>query len=191
MKRQQWIVIGAFGAAFGLFIWLGWFALIKPVNKQREAKEAELKEAEAKLQEARTQAAQHEKFQALSENIKRDLALVSQRLDPVFSRSDFYGMLSAFGNTLGVSEYKWEAKPRAKTKEGGTGNLEEIPVTLTFKAGYHHVGALLTALASEQRLLVADKMTLKGNLDYQPSKPPMEAKVDMRVFLEPLPEAGK
>lgn len=191
MNKKQGIVIGVFAATFVALSYLGWAFLAQPVAREIEAKQAELTAAQAKLAEAQSKAAQHDKFQALAENIKRDLSLVTQRVDPRLSNTDLYKMVSSLGNRLGLPDYSYEDKFRKPTKEAGLAGMDEILVSLKFKCDYHHVGALVNAALSQERMVVPDKINLKGNILQSKGKPTVEGEMDLRIFLETVKAAGQ
>ena len=186
MKRQQYIVMGVFAALFLAVTYLGWALLVKPVNADIDAKTAELQTAQDKLKEAESKAAQHDMFQALAENIRRNLLFISGRVDPVMETKDLYTLLSSMGNRLALPNYAFTVKARAKSKSGA-GNMDEFPINVTFNAGFHQVGLFLTWAISQNRLIVPDKLSLTPLTPQDESIPTLSANMDMRLVLETAP----
>src|SRR5687768_11928155 len=127
------VVIGVFAAAFLALGWLGWAFMVQPVRRSIDEKRAELEGAQAKLKDAQAKAAQHDKFQALAENIKRDLNFVTRRVDPIMPASELYRTLSMLGNRLALPDFVYEDSPRIRTKDPGLAGMDEVPVRLKFK----------------------------------------------------------
>lgn len=191
MKRKQYLVMGIFGALFAVLSYLGWAFLAKPVRAKITQRSADLKTAQDKLVEAHAKAAQHDKFQALAENIRRDLLFVSGRVDPVLPTTDLYRLLSSMGNRFALPNYMFESKPRDRSKDAGLTSMDEIPIKVKFKAGYHQVGLFLTWAISQDRLIVPDKFLLLSIAPHDESIPSLQVIMDMRLFLEPSKAAAK
>src|SRR5260221_12036198 len=181
--------MGVFAALFAALGYLGWAILVQPVQAKITARSGDLKVAKDKLAEAQFKAAQHDKFQALAENIRRDLVFISGRVDPVLPTQDLYKLLSSMGNRFGLPGYFFEVKARAKSKDAGMGTMDEYPIKVKFKSGFHHVGLFLAWAISQDRLFVPDRFVLAAAPPLGDNAPILTADIDMRIFLEPPKEA--
>jgi Tfp pilus assembly protein PilO len=164
LKRQHWIVVGAFGGGLILVAWLGWFFVAKPLSASIQT-EVETRDAKrVALETARAKAAQYEKFQAQAENYKRDLNFINRRLDPDFSLNELVKIISSLANRAGVNNLTYEFKERTVFKDTKLPGMDRIPVTVKFKAGYHVAAELISEAISQNRILVPEKLTFKGDL---------------------------
>lgn len=183
MNRKHMIVLGSFVIAFGVVSFMGWKLLIQPVDKKIKAKRAEVDEVDKKLKDAKSKAAQYDKFKAQAENIRRDLTLISQRLDSDFSLREVNRMASRFyaGSNLKVESVL--LGKREKSKEPGFANLDNALFVITFKGGFHEIGEYFNAAVSGNRMVVPTILDFKVGEEFLRA-PTVSGTFTMGVFLE-------
>jgi Tfp pilus assembly protein PilO len=186
VNRKHMIVVGSFAAAFAAVAYLGWALLIQPVNKKIAAKLAEKDDVSKKLETAKRQAAQYDKFRAQAENIRRDLNLISRRLDADLSMREMNRLNSRFLSYSGLAVDKVSAEKRERSKEAAFGGLDAVPFTITFKGGYHQVGNFINAMLAGQRLLVPQGLTFNQVADADlASGSTVDGILKISLFVEP------
>jgi Tfp pilus assembly protein PilO len=176
--------MGVFALLFAALSYLGWALVVKPVNVKIEERSKDLEDAKKKLSEAQIKAAQHDKFQALAENVRRDLVFISSRVDPVLGKSELYRIFSLMGNHLALPNYTFIPKERTGSKDAGIQTMEEIPVEVTFVGGYHDVGQFLSWAISQDRMVIPDRLNLTQMTPQGDGLPSISADIFMRVVLE-------
>ena len=154
MNRKHYIVLGAIVAALVAESVLGWTQVIKPAKAEIAKLEAEKDDVSKKLQEAKSKAAQYDKFRALSENIRRDLNFVVQRLDGDLGRKELYRMFAELANSPDLTKQTFVIAKRDKSRVPGFSALDEVPVTFDFLTNYHGLGNFLNAAVSNRRVLI-------------------------------------
>jgi Tfp pilus assembly protein PilO len=184
VSRKHWVVVAIFGVGFGLIGYLGWFLLVAPVRGDIAAKQEELSNAKKKLEEAQAKAAQKEKFQAMAENVRRDLALVASRVDPVLPVTELYYIFSSLGNRLALPKYEFAEKPREGVKDTALPGMERIPLKVKFQTGFHQAGQYLNSIVSLDRLMVLEGFTLKAPPLLDGVRPPIDCEMELSLFLE-------
>lgn len=186
MNRMHWIAVGGLIVGLVLLGFAGWQFLLHPLDIAYEAKLAEKTTAEEKLKETKSRAAQFERFQAEAENVRRDLEFYTRRLDPQFPASELYSLVGSLGNSLNLSDWSYEVKPRDKSKTGGS-DLDEVFVRMKFKADLEQTGRLLNACLGQSRIVVPDTLVLlrvdDPNGFYRET---VDAVLEMRVFISSM-----
>lgn len=192
MKKRQWIVVGALAVGFVVLAWLGWAFLLSGVKKGIRAAEDERTQLEEQLKAAKAKKAQYEKFQAQAENVRRAHLFLTQRLDPQVRVMDFYRQLNALGTRLGLTQFRFESNDtkRVLSKLPGVTGLDEQLFNFNFRGRYNHVGEFINGANSMDRLMVAERVTLSPVIDSR-ARDTVEAKIEMKLYLETRKEAGK
>ena len=186
------IVVGSFAATFAAVAYLGWALLIKPVDKKISAKLAEKDDVSKKLETAKRQAAQYDKFRAQAENIRRDLNLISRRLDADLSMREVNRLTSRFLSYSALRVEKVSVEKRERSKEASFAGLDAIPFTVTFKGGYHQVGNFINAILAGQRLLVPQSLDIKQVSDADlASGSTVDGTLKISLFVEPAGTGAK
>ncbi len=180
MKRQHYIVVGAFAVGFCLMVWLGWFFVASPLNIQIDEKVTLREEKKVKLATTLTKATQYDKFQAQAENFKRDLQFINRRLDPQFSYNEMTRIFSSLANTGGLSNFSFEFKPREPLKDAKLPNMDVVPVIIKFKSGYHAAAEFVSNAVSQNRLVVPERVMMKGDA----AQGVIQCEIEFRVVLE-------
>jgi Tfp pilus assembly protein PilO len=161
MNRRHLIIIGVFAGAFLALGYLGWALLIKPVDAKIVAKAAERDAAQQQLTDAKSQAAQYDKFRAQAENVRRDLGLISQRLDADLSQREESRIIDRIMTGAGTRAWKITTMvDRAPSKIPGFTTLDQIPITYEFDGGYHELGEIFNRIVSNARILCPESIEI-------------------------------
>jgi Tfp pilus assembly protein PilO len=186
---MHWIAVGGLVGGLVLILVLGWQFLLRPLGTEYDAKLAQKTDLEGQLATTKQRAAQFEKFKAEAENVRRDLDFFSRRLDPDLPAAELYTLVDGLGHALNFSLWKFEAKPRARTKLPGL-TLDEVEVKASFNSDFERLGKILNLGVNQVRLIVPDSFVLTSLNDKDATyRETFSADLFLKVLVSP-PEGG-
>jgi Tfp pilus assembly protein PilO len=183
VKRRQIIVFAVLAVGLAVFGFLGWYFLVWPVSQKISAAQEERNATQEKLESAKQKALQHEKFQVEAENIRKNLAFVRNRLKGTKHTTDVYRIFSSLAGTYALKDFEMKCDARGLAKGKGLSNLDEIPVLLKFKSGYHHIGHLINSAAEQNVIIIPDELKLNTS-DLTGRLPALSAEIKVKVICE-------
>jgi Tfp pilus assembly protein PilO len=185
MTRLHWIAVGGLIGGLVLVFVLGWQFLLRPLGAEHTAKLVEHEQLVKQLEHTKAQAAQFEKFKAQAENVRRDLDFYSRRLDQDLAATELYTIVEGLGRRLGIQDWSYTAKERAKTKVPGL-TLDEIEVVARFGGDFERFGQLINSMVEETRLIVPEFFALNrrtgGTETYVDT---LAGDITFRIFISP------
>jgi Tfp pilus assembly protein PilO len=192
VKRNQIIILASFAAGLALLCFLSWQFLFQTVRKEMIDQRSQLEAAIKELEEAKSKAAQHEKFMAEAENVRRGVNFVTARLDPHLPFSEIVGMFLKIGNELNVKQLSiiWDINTKIVISKDEAG-LSSIDVKINFISDYNTLGQYINMVNSQKRIVNLTDIKLESN-DPTGRKGALKATLTFRLFLRtPPPEAAK
>lgn len=165
MTRNHWIVVASFSVAFLVLCYGGYAVLIKPVDDKIAATQVSIDADTTSLHDAEAKEAQYDQFHAERENVRRDLNLISERLDPDLSVREEARVLEKIMNGSGVSSWSIVADigDRERSKEPGFTSLDQITQAFAIIGGFNELGEICNRIVSNERLLCPESLTISHN----------------------------
>jgi Tfp pilus assembly protein PilO len=189
VKRNQIIILASFAGGVALLCFLSWQFLFQAIRKDINDQELQLDAAIKELDEAKSKAAQHEKFLAEAENVRRGVNFVSSRLDPRFSQPEIAQLFNKarFGLPIMNIEILPDYKIAVSKDYPG---LSESELKVKLTCDYHTVGEYINKVISQKRIVNLTELKIDPN-DATGRKGVLLATLTFKVYLKtPSPETG-
>jgi Tfp pilus assembly protein PilO len=152
--------------AFCVISYLGWAMLIHPVEIKIASVSTDLDAAKQKLEDAKSKATQYDKFRAQAENVRRDLNLITQRLDPDLSLREKGRIVDRIMTGSGLRDWKITTDPNQKRQAStipGFTSLDQIQMKYDFKGGFDDLGDICNRIVSNERILCPESLEIAAD----------------------------